>query len=324
MWELSFVELTDDGEHVVVRSTDLDDEHFLLPITDELRDAVAAPARPGRLDPLDDGPVTPREMQARIRAGESPEELARAAGLPLTKVERFAGPVLAERTHVADEAKAARISWHGAGEPTGSLSDVVTARLEAEGVRPDTVDWDAWRRDDGVWMVQVAYLSDGDRHTAEWSWDTGRRQLRPYGAAARGLSTLTPPAAEPAVEAAPSLAALRMVPTAAVATPSAAAPAEIDVRDETLARRAIDEPATRRAIDEPAARRAVDEDVTLPLADVTDAGPDVPTAQPAAAEAAPDAKDRPRKAGRRAARRETKRASLPSWDDIMFGVNPEH
>lgn len=213
MWELRFVSVSDDGEQIVVTSPDLDGESFLLPITDELRDAINPPARPARpVATSGDTPLTPREIQQRIRSGESPEELATASGVALARIERFAGPVLSERAHVADEARAARISWQGIGdEPSGSLDSVVSAWLARRGVEPDSIEWDAWRRDESVWVVQVGYDVDGERHTAEWSWDPGRRQLRPYGAAARAVSTPPPTEPEPATSAPTS--GLRMVAT---------------------------------------------------------------------------------------------------------------
>lgn len=206
MWELRFVSVSDDAEHIIVSSPDLDGEEFLLAINDELRDALAPPARPRRPDPAPDEPLTPREIQSRIRAGQSPQELAEAAGVSLAKVERFAGPVLTERAHMAEAARAARVTWHGESAEPRSLESVVTARLEVDGATD--LAWDAWRREDGVWMVQVAYELGGQRHTAEWTWETTRRQLRPYGAAARALSS--PAAATPAPE--PPAPGLRMVP----------------------------------------------------------------------------------------------------------------
>jgi hypothetical protein len=242
MWELRFVSVHDDGEHLVVRSPDLDDEEFLLAVTDELRDALAAPSRPHRPEPAPDQPLTPREIQSRIRAGEAPEELARASGVPVSKIERFAGPVLAERAHIVEAARAARITWSAADGDPGSLADVVDGRLEEAGVAPDTVEWDAWRRDDGVWMVQVAYRADDARTTAEWSWDPARRQLRPYGAAARALSAApasTHPTDSPDARTAPI--GLRMVPgrpaapgpLAAVQGTSGWAPDTVDIREPT-------------------------------------------------------------------------------------------
>uniref|UniRef100_UPI0012FABCFD septation protein SepH n=1 Tax=Sedimentibacter sp. B4 TaxID=304766 RepID=UPI0012FABCFD len=42
-----------------------------------------------------DSALTPREIQARVRAGQSLEDVARAAGMDVGWVEPFAGPVIA-------------------------------------------------------------------------------------------------------------------------------------------------------------------------------------------------------------------------------------
>src|SRR4051812_22420102 len=41
--------------------------------------------------------LSPRDIQARIRSGESAEDVARVAGVPVDRVLRYAGPVLQER-----------------------------------------------------------------------------------------------------------------------------------------------------------------------------------------------------------------------------------
>ncbi|MCL2465069.1 MAG: septation protein SepH, partial [Micrococcales bacterium] len=51
-----------------------------------------------------DAALTPREIQARIRAGASVDELAAESGMTLAQIEPFAGPVLAERAWFASQA----------------------------------------------------------------------------------------------------------------------------------------------------------------------------------------------------------------------------
>ncbi len=53
-----------------------------------------------------DSQLRPREIQARIRAGASVEQVAEQAGIPHAKVERFAYPVLLERARAAEMAQA--------------------------------------------------------------------------------------------------------------------------------------------------------------------------------------------------------------------------
>ena len=48
-----------------------------------------------------DSALRPRDIQARIRSGESAEEVAAAAGTSVEQIMPYASPVLAERAHVA-------------------------------------------------------------------------------------------------------------------------------------------------------------------------------------------------------------------------------
>ena len=51
--------------------------------------------------------LRPKEIQARIRAGASVEQVAAAAGVDIERVEGFAHPVLLERSRAAELATAA-------------------------------------------------------------------------------------------------------------------------------------------------------------------------------------------------------------------------
>jgi hypothetical protein len=269
MHELRFVSVSEDGQHLVVSAPGLEDEAFLLALTDELRDAVAAPpAAPARPAPAYGEQLSPREIQTRVRAGESAEQIALATGLPVARIERFAGPVLSERAHVAAEARAARPAGQ-VDDVSRTLAEIVDRRLSELGVSAETVAWDGWRREDGVWTVQLGYDLDGDRHTAEWTWDPARRQLRSYGAAARALMAPQPPLeAEPEPE--PRAAGLRMVP--ARPAPGQPVPAVAQGADEAQSIQAHPSGRARKA------KPSEDPDGVA------------------------------------------KRAVVPSWDDIMFGV----
>ncbi len=134
MSELRLVGLHDDGEHVVLAGPD--GQRFSLPIDDALRAAVRRD-RPQleQVRAQAAGAIPPREMQARMRAGTSAREVAEAAGIPVEIVERYEGPVVAEREWVAQQARETRIG-HDTGAPT--LGDLVTDRLAARGIAQRT------------------------------------------------------------------------------------------------------------------------------------------------------------------------------------------
>ena len=47
------------------------------------------------------GALRPKDIQSRIRAGASVAQIAESAGMEISKVERFAHPVLLERSRAA-------------------------------------------------------------------------------------------------------------------------------------------------------------------------------------------------------------------------------
>lgn len=184
MSELRLVGLHDDGEHVVLAGPD--GQRFRLPIDEALRAAVRRD-RP-HLEQVrveSGGHLPPREIQARIRAGATAQEVADEAGVPVELVRRYEGPVLAERDFVASQARATRIG-HEVSAP--SLGDLATDRLATRGVSPGTVTWDASRDAAGPWCVELSFEVGGQRRTARWSFDVAARTLRATDDEARWLS----------------------------------------------------------------------------------------------------------------------------------------
>ena len=109
MRALRLVALSDDGRSLVLAvEGDADGERFELPIDDRLRAAARGDAR--RLTQIDvdlGTELPPRVIQARIRAGETPEQVAAASGARVERIMRFAHPVLQERARIAEQARAA-------------------------------------------------------------------------------------------------------------------------------------------------------------------------------------------------------------------------
>ncbi len=122
-----------------------------------------------------DSMLRPRDIQARIRAGETPEAVAAAAQTTVEKVMPYAAPVLAEREHVAERAQRSSIR-RPAGEAPAShqqrtLGDAITVHLHARNVDPDVVAWDAWRREDGRWALTGRFTVQGHDGLAELTFD---------------------------------------------------------------------------------------------------------------------------------------------------------
>ena len=174
--DLTLVGLTEDKQRLVL--VNAAGEEFTLPADARLRAALRGDhARLGQLEITMDIALRPRDIQARIRAGESPEHVAAAAQTTLDKVMGYATPVLAERAHVADRAQKASVRRKAGEGPARPLADAVAERLLARNVDPATVEWDAWRRDDGRWTLVADYRSGESARHAEFVFDAPGRYV---------------------------------------------------------------------------------------------------------------------------------------------------
>ena len=187
MTELRVMAVTGDGDRLVLRAPD--GQEFFLAIDDRLRAAVRGDrARLGQIEIELDAQLRPRDIQARIRAGQTAEQVADAAGIPLERVRRYEGPVLAERAFMAERAQATQV--RRSGETHGpKLGDVVRERLAQRDPDIDSVQWDSWRKDDSVWTVRMSFRIGGLPYEATWSFDPPRRLVHPVDDEARLLSS---------------------------------------------------------------------------------------------------------------------------------------
>jgi hypothetical protein len=175
MRELRAVGLDVDGKRIICEVGG-SGEKFLLWPDDRLRAAVrgdrtAASPPP---QPTDEVPsvLRPKEIQSRIRAGASVEQVAASAGVDVARVERFAHPVLLERSRAAELATAAHPVLAD-GPSVLTLLETVTTALIARGLDPDATSWDAWRNEDGRWTVQLAWKAGMSDNTAHFRYAPG-------------------------------------------------------------------------------------------------------------------------------------------------------
>lgn len=153
MRALEVLGLAGDGTHVVCQDPSTGEE-FRIPADERLAAAARGDlSRLGQLEIEMESQLRPKEIQARIRAGATVAEVAKAAGTDAARIERFAYPVLMERSNVADQAGRATVEGRHDGAP---VRDVVAQRLSALG-HGGEVRWDAHRAPIG-WML-----------TAHWS-----------------------------------------------------------------------------------------------------------------------------------------------------------
>lgn len=174
MQDLTLVGLTEDKSRLVLVSDS--GEKFTLPADAKLRAALRGDlARHGQLEIRMDSALRPRDIQARIRAGESPESVAEAAQTTVDRIMTYAGPVLAERAHIAERAQRASIRRRAGEGPARVLGDTVYEQLRSRNIDPDSVEWDSWRRDDGRWTLVATVDERDSTRRAEFTFDVQGR-----------------------------------------------------------------------------------------------------------------------------------------------------
>jgi hypothetical protein len=174
MRELKIVGLDLDGKHLICETDDPADK-FKIRVDERLRAAMrgdAARVGQTRIDIEVTSMLRPKEIQARIRAGASVEQVAAAAGVDVERVQRFAHPVLLERSRAAELATAAHPVLAD-GPTVLTLLETVTSSLLARGLNPDDTTWDAWRNEDGRWTVQLGWRAGRSDNLAHFRYCPG-------------------------------------------------------------------------------------------------------------------------------------------------------
>lgn len=330
---------TEDGR--LMLATDAGDR-FSLAVDEALRtqlrrlqrDAEPRLARPN-----------PRDIQAHIRAGMSAEDVAQLLGVRVEDVQRFEGPVLAEREHVVDQALAVTVLIGGELDPGAqpTFGNAVRAKLAEAGATGER--WTSWKDQNG-WTVKLEFTVGEVEHDARWSFDPRRSSLAPQNSDATQLSRQgsLPEGLIPrlrALDTAPQKDASRFDsgsfgPRGLVA-PDGAAEATDDRLSSSAAvqqaaiKRAPDAPVTsaetadllealrrRRGQREPMPTEQTEQRSSSPVAlfDALETPEESAPDEPAPTET--EASEAPAEQTRRRGR-----TSMPSWDEIVFGARTE-
>jgi hypothetical protein len=352
MRDLDLVGLSADERHLLL--SDDTGEDFRVRVDDRLRAVLGASldappggerVRPRQVEKSMDSALRPRDIQSRIRAGESPEAVAAVAEMSLERVMAYAVPVLAEREHVWAQARRSGLRRKHASGPSRLLGQVVDDHLRSNGWDPEEAIWDSWRRDDGRWSVTVAASRSGEPATflfdvpgryvvahddgarrlvgdepplsVEPETDEPRRSMPPMTVASTARGSALPTAQQPVdmSELSADLAALEAEVAAqahadASAPPDAGRAAALDAgRDAADAPTGDEPPAPSGDDDMEAIARVMAVPEQEPLIAVGQNGESDP---PPANEG--DGQPKKRRSSRRA---------VPSWDEIMFGSKPQ-
>jgi hypothetical protein len=190
--------------------------------------------------------------------------------------------VLQERAAIAQLARRTRLRT---AENGASLAAIADDRFGNHNIDPESVAWDAYRKDDGCWRVTASWPSGHATAHAVWDLDRAKSVVTPVDEMAQFLS---------AEQHQPILAQDDPLPPV---PPRMVAANRFDDDDDADEREGPVVPSLsvlrRRDPEDRGARR-----------------PAPPQQQPQQPPQQPAADNRPRE----------RRAELPSWDDILFGA----
>lgn len=174
MRELKVVGLDADGKRIICETADTV-EKFVVRVDDRLKAAVRgdrAVSNQTQIEVEVPNSLRPRDIQSRIRAGASVEQLAAAAGVSPERVMRFAHPVLLERSRAAELATASHPILPD-GPSVLTLLETVTGALISRGLDPEATKWDAWRNEDSRWTVQFGWKAGRSDNVAHFRFSPG-------------------------------------------------------------------------------------------------------------------------------------------------------
>ena len=172
MSELRLTGKTPEGTHLTL--TDGAGSDFTLRITDTLRATVNQPRLTAVSVSSDFEAMSVKEMQRRLRHGETMESIARDGEISVDKVARFAGPILQERIFIIDQVQQISLRKEGARD-SQTLLEALIAKLTPRGVDADSLTWSAWRLEDATWNIEVTYPNRDGFGSAQWNFDLHRR-----------------------------------------------------------------------------------------------------------------------------------------------------
>lgn len=298
MRTLRLVGLSDDGSSLLLVADTADgEEKFALPVDDRVRAAARGDSRRLTQIDVDQGTeLAPRVIQARIRAGETPEQVAAASGTRVERIMRFARPVLQERERVAEQAREARVRL-SESTPGTTLQQFMTERLRLIDTDVGDVAWDAYRSDTGAWVVSGEWRAGEKSGTARWTFDLPSRTVAPLDAATtdfaegtRMVRVVPDVPSGPPIPPIPPVAPARPV---AVLREQSAPPAGPPVVDDDLPVRDV-HPASGSPEDDRVLDSFLDEIADHDTVVLGRPGEDLDSDDP--------------------------RARIPAWEDIVFGV----
>jgi hypothetical protein len=136
---------------------------------------------------LSDGPkVSPRQIQALVRAGKTRAEITELTGAEDSDIDRYEEPVLAERRFILSTAQSVPVRTSPSDQDDQKFGTVISERLI--GLNAQNVTWVAWRDEEAGWMIGLDFDSYDVSHHAVWGFNHRKSVLSPLSPDAVNLS----------------------------------------------------------------------------------------------------------------------------------------
>lgn len=119
----------------------------------------------------------------------SAQDVAAVTGASLEYVQKFEGPVLAEREYVVSSALGVPVHTALETDPLGegsTFGTVIRERLHDLGATGER--WASWKEQGGGWVVKLAFTAEQVEHDARWQFEPKKSALAPLNSDAVTLS----------------------------------------------------------------------------------------------------------------------------------------
>lgn len=281
--------------------------------------------------------ATPRDVQAHLRAGLSVAEVADLLGASRDDIDRYAGPVLAEREHIVGQALAVPVLLGDIdARQEQTFGSAVRAKLADAGATAQR--WTSWKEADG-WVIKLEFTAAEVDHDARWGFEPRGSSLTPLNTDATQLSRQgsLPEGLIPRLRAldAPPPTDTSRFDSGAFGPRTSAPPEVIPALDEPAT--AAREAATKRAEPVPTTtpdtadllealrrRRGQREAAPEPEEEVVPERTPAPVALFESVEESFETSPSPAPSNDSGDQNKRKRrASMPSWDEIVFGARTD-
>ncbi|MEI6648549.1 MAG: septation protein SepH [Actinomycetes bacterium] len=191
MTELIITGRSEDGEYLAL--TNAQGEAFTLSLAEveeELMSETPTPtpklvAISNYYDQQDEVVVTVKDIQARLRAGQTMADISAQTEWSVEKIEKFSGPILQERAYVISQAMKSPLRRE-AQSPT--LATAAHSQLLPRGVVSDDIEWNTARNEDGTWKIRLSYPIKDGTDSATWVFDLSKQMLTPTDDGAKWIS----------------------------------------------------------------------------------------------------------------------------------------